>query len=180
MKIGSLHATMPLNFKENSSEALSTLFDAIQGKSPQYEWYTKHVNQLGETTGEIIGGNLTVLCGLIGTKQMPDYQGKILFVEDVGEPLYAIDRLFYQLNNAGVLAQINGLVIGSFTNIKDSNPPYGSDLQSIIKAHFINHPIPIAFDFPAGHCDDNRALIFGKAAALKVDKNAATITYKEV
>ena len=179
MKISSLHATMPLNFKQNSSEALSTLFGSIQGDRTSYEWNTKNDNKTGEATGEIIGGNLAVLCGLIGTEQMPDYQNKILFLEDVGEPLYSIDRLFYQLNYSGVLDQISGLIIGDFSNLKDSDPPYGSDLQSIIKSHFKYSSVPIAFDFPGGHCDDNRALVFGENAILKVKESTATLIYKK-
>lgn len=176
MKICSLHATMPLNFKENSSEALSSLFDSLQGKKINYKWDSKHENIKGETEGEIIGGNLTVLCGLIGTKQMPDYQNKILFIEDVGEPLYAIDRLFYQLNNSGVLSQIKGLIVGNFSNLKDSDPPYGSDLQSIIKSHFKYNPIPISFGFPGGHCDDNRALVLGGVVKLVVEEDGTRMT----
>ncbi len=175
--VASLHATMPLNFKENSSEALSSLFNVLQGKTPRYGWKANRSNQLGEAKGKVIGGNLAVLCSLIGTKQTTDYQDKILFIEEIGEPLYVIDRFFYQLSNAGVLDQINGLVIGNFSQLKDSNPPYGSSLENIIKSHFKYNTIPIAFDFPAGHCDDNRALILGEEAILKVTRDNATLVY---
>lgn len=179
MKLGSIHATMPLNFKDNTKEALSTLFDTLQGKQVGYEWQTECDNISGEAEGKLVGGNLTVLCGLIGTKHMPNYMNKILFLEDVGEPLYAIDRLFFQLENSGILNQLKGVIIGDFSHLKDSNPPYGSELQSIIKSHFKYNPIPIAFDLPAGHCNDNRALLFGEMATLSVEKNQAKLSYKK-
>lgn len=179
-KIGSasIHSTMPLNFEANSQPALDSLFASIEEEELQYEWESSVENIPGETSGKVIGGNLTVLAGLIGTKHQPDYQNTILFLEDVGEHLYAIDRHFHQLGNAGILDQIRGLIIGDFSGVKDTDPPYGSDLFEIIKSHFIYHSIPIVFEFPAGHLDDNRALIFGKEATLKVRKNAAELIYE--
>jgi muramoyltetrapeptide carboxypeptidase len=179
-KIGaaSIHSTMPLNFEANSSAALETLFAGIQDKKLHYKWQTNQGNVVGEAEGSIIGGNLTVLTGLIGTKHQPDFQNTILFLEDVGEPLYAIDRHFYQLSKSGILDQIRGLIIGDFSGLKDTNPPYGKDLFEIIKSHFIYHSIPIAFEFPAGHLADNRALIFGKNAAFVAHENGAELIYE--
>lgn len=174
---GSLHASMPLNFKNNTSEALNSLFEGMESGQLSYEWKTEHQNCEGDTEGDVIGGNLAVLTGLVGTKHMPDYQNKLLFIEDVGEHLYAVDRDLYQLSKAGVFDQIRGLIVGGFSGMKDTNPPFGSDLQTIIKSHFTYHSIPIAFDFPAGHIDDNRALIFGKNARLTVNKTAAELIY---
>lgn len=179
-KIGaaSIHSTMPLNFEANSKEALESLFASLQNENLHYEWETEIENISGEVSGNVIGGNLTVLTGLIGTKHQPDYQNTILFLEDVGEHLYAIDRHFYQLSKAGILDQIRGLIIGDFSGVKDTEVPYGSDLQEIIKSHFIYHAIPIVFDFPAGHLEDNRALTFGKNAKLIVHKNSAELIYQ--
>jgi len=174
---GSLHASMPLNFKSNSEEALSSLFECLEKGKIKYEWQSNYENIKGVANGELIGGNLAVLAGLIGTKHMPDYQNKLLFLEDVGEHLYAIDRYFYQLSKSGVFDQIRGLIVGDFSGMKDTNPPYGSDLQTIIKSHFTYQSIPIAFDFPAGHLDDNRALILGKSATLNVKKESAELSY---
>ena len=179
-KIGaaSIHSTMPLNFEANAKEALDSLFASLQNESLHYEWETKVENISGEVSGNVIGGNLTVLTGLIGTKHQPDYQNTILFLEDVGEHLYAIDRHFYQLSKAGILDQIRGLIIGDFSGLKDTEVPYGSDLQEIIKSHFIYHSIPIVFDFPAGHLNDNRALVFGRNAKLIAQKNSAKLIYQ--
>lgn len=175
--VGSLHASMPLNFKNNSQLALSSLFECVETGKIAYEWETNWDNIEGSSEGEVIGGNLAVLTGLIGTKHMPDYQNKLLFIEDVGEHLYAIDRAFHQLGKSGILDQIRGLIVGDFSGMKDTNPPFGSDLQTIIKSHFTYHSIPIAFDFPAGHLDDNRTLIFGKNATLNVQKGSANLHY---
>ncbi|RYM34171.1 LD-carboxypeptidase [Brumimicrobium glaciale] len=174
----SIHSTMPLNFETNSAAALESLFAGIQNKSLHYEWQTNTKNIEGKVSGKVIGGNLTVLTGLIGTKHQPDYQNTILFLEDVGEHLYAIDRHFYQLSKVGILDQIRGLIIGDFSGIKDTNPPYGSDLFEIIKSHFTYHSIPIAFDFPAGHLDDNRALVFGKEATFISSSNSGELIFE--
>jgi muramoyltetrapeptide carboxypeptidase len=175
--VGSMHASMPLNFKNNTQNALSTLFECLREGKVAYGWDTNCQNIEGATQGEVIGGNLAVLAGLIGTKHMPDYQNKLLFIEDVGEHLYAIDRYFHQLGKSGILDQIRGLIIGDFSGMKDTNPPYGSDLQTIIKSHFTYQSIPIAFGFPAGHLNDNHALIFGQNANLSVQGNAAALIY---
>lgn len=176
MEIASIHATMPLNFRQNSTAALSTLRQALEGEAISCEWESSVSNQTGNATGEITGGNLAVLCGLIGTVHQPDFSNKILFLEDVGEALYAIDRSLYQLSLAGVLDQISGLIVGDFSGIKDTSPAYNMSLAEVILPHFKNRSIPISFDFPAGHCDDNRALIFGKKINLVVEENKSTLT----
>lgn len=173
----SIHATMPLNFQENTAEALTTLFSALQDDPLKYNCPSHSMNYLGETSGKVVGGNLTVLAGLIGTKNQANYQNTILFLEDVGEHLYGIDRHFHQLSKAGILNQIRGIIIGDFSGTKDTTPPYGKDLYEIIKSHFDYHSIPIAFDFPAGHLDDNRALIFGKEARLSVGESGVELVY---
>lgn len=173
--VASLHATMPLNYKDNSKEALTTLVGALTGEKLSYSWSGSTSNKTGMSEGEIVGGNLAVLCGLIGTTDMPDYCDKILFLEEVGEHLYALDRMFYQLEKSGILDQIRGLILGSFSNSKDTEVPFGKTLEEIISAHFQYRNIPIAFDFPAGHIDDNRALKFGKNALFTVTEEKCTL-----
>lgn len=177
--IPSLHATMPLNFEENSSEAIESVFHVLKTGEISYRWETQLKNTKGFAEGGLIGGNLSVFTSLIGTNLMPSYNGKILFMEDVGEALYAIDRSFQQLSRSGVLAEISGLIVGDFSSMRDSDPPYGEDLQSIIKSYFTNRSIPIAFDFPAGHCVDNRGLIMGANASLNVLKQSAELTLEK-
>lgn len=171
----SIHGTMPLNFKENTKEALSSLFKAIQGENLNYTWKSTIENVEGTAEGEVIGGNLAVLCGLIGTRQQPNFTDKILFIEEVGEALYAIDRSLYQLKMAGILDKIKGLIVGSVSGVKDTHPPYNMTLREVVILHFLNQQIPIAFDFPAGHCDDNRALVLGKKSKFEVGSFSSTL-----
>jgi muramoyltetrapeptide carboxypeptidase len=173
--VASLHATMPLNYKENSKESLTSLIGALAGEKFSYSWSVSKSNKLGMAEGEMVGGNLAVLCGLIGTTDMPDYCDKILFLEEVGEHLYALDRMFYQLEKSGILDQIRGLVLGGFTNTKDTETPFGKSLEEIILAHFQYRNIPVAFDFPAGHIDDNRALKFGKNTLFTVTEEKCSL-----
>lgn len=173
----SMHATMPLNFKENSEQAIHSLLGSLKGEFPSYTWETTQNNQEGICSGEIVGGNLTVLTGLIGTPYQPDYSNKILFMEDVGEYLYAIDRSLYQLKNAGVFNKINGLIAGNFSQVKDTEVPFGSTLYEIILSHFKGMNIPIAFDYPGGHLDDNRAVPMGVKAQLKVGAKTASLFF---
>lgn len=165
--LASLHASMPLNFKDNSEESLATLFKSIQGEEINHHWKSSVENKEGVAEGEIIGGNLAVLCGLIGTRHQPGFTDKILFIEEVGEALYAIDRNLYQLKMAGIFDQISGLIVGNISAVKDTHPPYNMSLREIVLSHFTNKNIPVAFDFPGGHCDDNRAIVFGKRSTLK-------------
>ncbi len=175
MQCPSLHASMPLNFEDNSSRSLETIAAALRGEQLLYKWQATQYNKEGVTHGKLMGGNLSVICGLIGTNEMPSYLNSILFIEDVGEHLYAIDRYLYQLSKAGVLDQIRGLILGGFTSMNDTEPPYGKSFEEIVKSHFEYRSIPIAFNFPAGHQDDNCALLFGQRAILSVETDEVTL-----
>jgi muramoyltetrapeptide carboxypeptidase len=168
LAIPSLHATMPLNLNENSQEAKSSLLDALKGNKLKYHLVSSSENKMGKIQGKLIGGNLSILYSLLGTNDSLDYTNKILFIEDVGEQLYNIDRMMYALDKSGVLDQISGLIVGGFTDLKDSALPFGLNYKEIILSHFYKRKIPIVFDFPAGHIDDNRALIFGVQYLLEV------------
>lgn len=167
----SIHATMPLNFEENTSEALNSLLLALEGKQATIEVNAHPRNKLGVANGKLMGGNLSILYSLLGTNEAPDYQDAILFVEDVSEQLYHVDRMFYAFKKAGILDKINGLIVGGMTDMRDTAVPIGEDLETIILNHFQYRKIPIAFDFPAGHIADNRALIFGTNVDLSVAEN---------
>jgi muramoyltetrapeptide carboxypeptidase len=173
--IQSLHATMPLNFKQNSHESLESMFDALQGKSLEYQLKSSPFNKIGEAEGVLIGGNLSILHSLLGTNLQASYENSILFIEDVGEALYALDRMFYSLEKVGILNTINGLIIGGMTDMKDSEIPFGLSYSEIILSHFEYRKIPIIFDFPAGHLDDNRALILGRKVHVLVQENMCTV-----
>ena len=175
----SIHGTMPLNFKTNSKESLTSLLSALKN-----EWYEIHApyneqNKLGCAEGVLVGGNLSIVYSLIGTNDQVDFTDKILFIEDLAEQLYAVDRMFYALNKAGILDQIKGLIVGGMTKLSDTEIPIGSTYQEIILSHFQYNPIPISFDFPAGHIDDNKALVLGSHVSLSVGKKGAILNHSK-
>ena len=163
-----VHATMPLNFESNSKESLQSLVDVIKGKEVSYVLPTNINNKIGSTKAVIIGGNLAIIYALIGTNSDINLDGKILFIEDVGEYIYTIDRMFLALKKSGKLKTLAGLIVGGMTNIKDTEVPFGKTLEEIILEHVDHLNIPVCFDFTAGHIDDNRAIIFGKEVELNV------------
>jgi len=173
----SIHGTMPLNFEENSTEALETLKQSLFGDFKSISVASSISNITGTASGKIVGGNLSVLSGLIGTNDQIDFQDSILFIEDLAEYKYAIDRMLFAFKKAGVFGKINGVIIGGMTNIKDSEPSFGLSLEDLILSHIKELNIPIAFNFPVGHIDDNRALVFGKQVQLDITDKSAELTY---
>jgi len=174
----SIHATMPLNFADNTVEALNTLLYALNGTT----YYIKHIthpsNKFGSVVGEIVGGNLSVVCSFIGTDSQPSYKDKILFLEEIGEELYKIDRMFFLLKKSGVLDVISGLIIGGFTSCVDAvSSTLGLTLEEIVLQHFEYIKIPICFDFPSGHINDNRALVFGELAHFDVNSQGVELIF---
>lgn len=166
--IQSIHGTMPLNFAENSPESLNSMIDALTGR-PYKIWCdpTSH-NVRGKARGKLVGGNLSVLCSLLGTNDQIDYANSVLFVEDLSEYTYKIDRMFYSLQKAGVLDQISAVIVGGITDTLDTTPPFGASLEELIASHVAYRNIPIAFGFPSGHFKDNRALLLGSNVSLAV------------
>ncbi len=173
----SIHATMPLNYKTNTPEALQTLMDSLTGKLRAISCPAHAMNVKGAAKGTLLGGNLSILYSLIGTDDQPDYSGSILFIEDLAEQLYHIDRMFYSLQKAGIINQIKGLIVGGFTDLKDTENPFGKSYEQIILDHCSYRSIPIVFDFPAGHIDDNRALILGREVSLNVSDSGVQLNF---
>ena len=172
----SIHGSMVLNFKDNTQEALTTLLSALKGESFSLSATSIH-NKPGQAEGTLIGGNLSIVYSLIGTNNQPDYSDKILFVEDLAEHLYHIDRMFYALNKSGILDKIGGLVVGGMTDLEDTATPFGMSVEEIILAHFQFRNIPVAFGFPAGHLNDNRALILGKKVRFSVEGTTSELRF---
>lgn len=175
--VASIHGTMPLNFSKNSTEALQTLITSMSDDTYSIEVQHDNHNILGSREGILIGGNLSIICSLLGTKNAPNFTNTILYIEDVGEPLYAIDRMFYSLKNAGILDSINGLIVGGMTGLKDSEVPFGQRYQEIILAHVAALSIPVCFEFPAGHINDNRALRLGSHVQLSVSQEKTVLSF---
>ena len=171
LDLPSIHASMPLNYKENTPEAIDSLFDALEGNQLTYDIAANSYNKRGDASGKLVGGNLSILYSLLGTDDCIDYSECILFIEDLAEQLYHIDRMFYAFAKAGIFDKIKGLIVGGMTDLKDTAIPFGQDIYTLILAHFTYRNIPIVFDFPAGHINDNRALIIGKEVQLHVAEN---------
>ncbi len=166
--IPTLHATMPINFASNSDSALVSLRKALFGEDLEYEVPSHPFNIKGSCQGELIGGNLSIVYSVLGSPSMPPTSGKILFLEDLDEYLYHIDRMMYNLKRNGVLDDLSGILVGGMTDMNDNAVPFGETAEEIITRHVQDLGIPVAFGFPAGHLDDNRTLIMGQEATLTV------------
>ncbi len=175
----SLHATMPLNFSDNTPEALNSLFDTLEGKIPYYRFISHPLNRKGNTTGMLVGGNLSVLYSLMGSHSFPDTTGMILFLEDLDEYLYHTDRMMVALKRAGILKNLAGLIIGGMTKMNDNATPFGKTAEEIIRESVEEYHFPVAFGFPAGHQPDNRALIMGAEAYFEVTENGSALDFNK-
>lgn len=174
----SIHSTMPLNITSNSEEAKQTLIKSLLGEAFTITCDPSAYNRTGSAEASVIGGNLSILQALVGTDDQPDFEGKILFVEDLSEHMYAIDRIMHTLRKAGIFNGIKGLIVGGMTEMKDTDPGFGMGMEQLILEHFPYRKIPIAFDFPAGHIDDNRAVIFGRPALFEVTDTITSLSYQ--
>jgi len=172
--IETLHGTMPLNFPQDGSEIPSTesLRKALFGEDILYRFAAHPLNRMGVASGEIIGGNLSVLYSLSDSASDMDPDGKILFIEDVDEYLYHIDRMMMNLKRSGKLRRLAGLVVGGMTGMNDNTIPYGFTAEEIIAGAVSEYDFPVCFNFPAGHQDNNCALVMGRQAELSVADEA--------
>ena len=173
----SIHGTVPLNFEDNTEEALRTFIHALQGTPYSIKGAHCAHNKLGSAEGTLVGGNLSILYSLLGTDDQINYTNSILIIEDLAEHLYAIDRMLHSFRKAGVLDKIKGLIVGGMTDLKDTESPFGKSIEEIILSHFTFRKIPIAFDFPCGHIPDNRAVILGKKITLTVSNNGSEMHF---
>ena len=164
----SIHASMPYCFDNKTIEAQQSLFDVLTGKPLQYEFPSHPLNRKGKMTCEIVGGNLSVLYGMIGSDSFPDTDEKILFIEEVDEYIYHIDRMMHALKRAGKLANLKGLIVGGLTQIHDNPDPFGMTVEEVIADAVNDYGYPVCFGFPAGHFSDNRALVFGQKVNINV------------
>ncbi|MBI2258933.1 MAG: LD-carboxypeptidase [Flavobacteriia bacterium] len=176
MNFPSIHATMPLNYSENNKASLHSLFESVRGINLNYTIKASKFNIQGEAEGVLIGGNLSILYSMLYSFDNDFFKNKILIIEEIGEYLYHIDRMFYSLKNKGVFQLINGLIIGGFTELKDTNPPFGIHLEKMLVNHLQPFKIPIVFHFNFGHLNDNRALVLGKKTKLRSLKNEVEIS----
>lgn len=168
--IQTLHATMPINFTKNA-EATETLRKALFGEKLSYEVGSHSLNRKGNAEAELTGGNLSLLYALTGSSSDLDTKGKILFIEDLDEYLYHIDRMMISLKRSGKLSQLAGLIVGGMSDMKDNTIPFGKTAEEIILDAVKEYDYPVCFNFPAGHIDRNLALVMGKKVKLEVGNN---------
>jgi muramoyltetrapeptide carboxypeptidase len=167
----SIHATMPINFFKNS-RATNSLIDALFGNQKQIETEENFSNIFGTAKGKLVGGNLSLIYALSGTAFDIDTKDKILFIEDLDEYLYHLDRMMMQLKLSGKLKQLKGLIVGGMTEMKDNTIPFGKLPEEIILDAVKDYNYPVCFDFPAGHIDENMAIYFGREVELTVNDSA--------
>ena len=164
--VASIHGIMAKHITLRA-EGLDNLMAMLFGENVGYEVASHEMNKVGETSGQLIGGNLSVLYGLRGTPFDLDYEGKILFIEDLSERLYHVDRMIQNLRLGGVFKQIKGLVVGQFTDI-DEDDSFPGGVYGVISEAVKDCNIPVCFNFPAGHVDNNHPLMMGAQYSLKV------------
>jgi muramoyltetrapeptide carboxypeptidase len=175
--IQSMHATMALNIEKNSAASKTRLKELLFGEKTPFAITPHRQNKFGKASGVLIGGNLSIIYSMLATPERYDFNGAILFIEDLAEHLYHIDRMLYALRKNGSLAQISGLIIGGLTDLEDTDIPFGKSVEELILAHFDYRKIPICFDFPAGHIDDNQALLLGAKVELEVSERQCLLSY---
>jgi len=168
--VESLHATMPKLFGNAGGEnALESLRKALWGEQLDYAMPANDFNRFGKVHAPVVGGNLCLITHLIGSRSELDTRGKILFIEDVEEYYYNLDRMMVQLKRARKLDHLAGLVVGQFTDLKDNeSSSFGKNHLEIIKEYIEEYDYPVCFDFPVGHVLDNRAMVVGRSAILEV------------
>lgn len=178
-QLATIHSTMPINFKVNE-EALLSLKTALFGGELTYTFNINPFNRAGKARGKIVGGNLSLLYALSGTSSDIDTSGKILFMEDLDEYLYHVDRMMMQLKRSGKLKNLAGLLVGGFTEMKDNAVPFGMNAYEIIKEAVKEYQYPVCFDFPAGHQDLNKAIYFGMESSLLVADHKVELNYPHI
>lgn len=176
LRIPSIHATMLAAITKATPEARNTLYNALFGIPYTIQTPTSVENKLGEAKGELVGGNLSLIDAMTGSKSELDTKGKILFLEEVDEPVYKVDSMIRSLMRSGAFEGIKGLIVGDFS-LKESKEDFGYTYKQVILEALKKYNFPIYFDFPAGHIKDNRALIFGKTVHLKVNKEQSELRF---
>ena len=177
--IESIHATMPINFPsdEKANTVTESLRKALFGELVSHHFKPAKVIRTATVKGELIGGNLSVLYSLTGSNSEMDFDGKILFIEDLDEYLYHIDRILMNLKRAGKLKKLAGLIVGGMNDMNDNSVPFGKTAKEIIEDHMKEYKFPVVFGFPAGHIADNRALILGRKVTLKVHLEECSLSF---
>jgi muramoyltetrapeptide carboxypeptidase len=179
----SIHALMCVSLPEDLSKietSISSFKKAVFGESVTYTIKGSNYNRVGDATGQLVGGNLTLLHTMLGSETSIDVSDKILFIEEIGEYKYHIDRMLQSLKRAGYFENCKGVVVGNFTKMKKNNTAlWGSSIEQLIVDALADYDFPIAFNMPAGHEKDNRAMILGKNVNLSVSSEQSTVVFED-
>ena len=179
--IQTIHAMMGTSLSFNPEEtelSIETFRKALFGEELSYNINSSEFNRKGEAEGILVGGNLSILQNMLGSVSQLNTDGKILFIEEIGEYKYHIDRMLQGLKRAGYFNNCKGLIIGDISNIKKNTTPWGSSIEQLILDVVKEFDFPVLFNFPAGHETDNRALLFGKIIKMNIDSNNSEIIFK--
>ena len=170
-----IHAIMPVQFLKSTPLAIETMRRELFGEPNDYELAPHPLNRTGNAQGVLIGGNLSILYSITGTKSGINTFGKILFIEDIDEYCYHIDRMMINLKRSGKLQGLAGVIVGGFSEIKDNAIPFGKNAYEIVAEHLSGFDYPVCFGFPAGHIADSRALGIGKIYKMNVGTEGVKI-----
>lgn len=174
----SIHGIMPISLAKATPEAIETLRKALFGEKLSYEIEAHPMNKKGKATAELVGGNLSILYSLLGSPSAIECKDKILYIEDLDEYLYHIDRMMMNLKRNGCLESLKGIIVGSMTEMKDNDIPWGKNALEIVKEITQELSVPMIFNFPAGHIHDNRALILGNQVTIEVTEDCSKVVFE--
>jgi muramoyltetrapeptide carboxypeptidase len=177
MGYASIHGIMPVSSKA-TEEAKESLRKALFGEHLEYTVPCDQMNRYGSAKGELVGGNLSILYSLLGSESAIDCHDKILFIEDLDEYLYHIDRMMMNLKRNGCLESLKGIVVGGMTKMHDNEIPWGKNVLEIIDDVTKKYNIPIIYNFPAGHMADNHALVLGKQVSIEVNDLESKVVFE--
>ena len=175
--IQTLHSIMPITVDGNTPEALESLHKALFCEPINYRTPSSEFNRVGKASGELVGGNLSMLYSILGSKSAIKTDDKILFLEDLDEYLYHVDRMMMNLKRNGYFDNLKGLIVGGMTKMNDNTIPFGKNALEIIVDNTKEYDFPICFNFPAGHLKDNRTLYLGKKVELTVTENGVELHF---
>ena len=175
-----LHAMMPVNMEEDAKSitaSITSLKAGLFGTLSKHSIEPNKSNRMGSAKGVLTGGNLTLLTAQLGSKSQLDTRNKILFIEEIGEYKYHIDRMLQSLKRAGYFDHCNGVIVGDMMDIKANSPAWGTGIEELIMNILDPYDFPVAFGIPAGHKPENRALIFGRSIDLNITKSETVIRF---
>jgi muramoyltetrapeptide carboxypeptidase len=175
--ISSIHGVMPNSFTKTHAHSLASLKNILLGNAVEYSLPYHHYNIEGEASGVLVGGNLSILYSLRGTPYDIDYSNKILFIEDIGEKLYHLDRMLMNFKLGGCFKSLKGLIVGGFSEMTDGKIQYGKSVEEIIKSYVDCYSFPVIFDFKAGHIHENLALLLGQNVYMSSKRQNCLLSF---